>query len=787
MKKIDKKQEKPASAPIISAEKETDKLIIPPEQIERERKQILEAYKIMHRAARSRLQGDDANMIKEAFEFALDAHKDMRRKSGEPYIFHPITVAEIIAEEMKLDATSIVAALLHDVVEDVETITLDDIKRIFGEQVAAIVDGVTKVQTDKYAIDLSISQQAENFRKMLLGLSSDLRVIYVKLADRLHNMRTLSSMKEEKQRKIASETIYIYAPLAHRLGLNKIKSELEDLHLKYTNRAAYDDIAKKLKDTKAGRDKFVEEFIEPLREKLTAQGFKFRIFGRPKSIYSIHNKLQAQKIAFEDIYDLFAIRVILDGEYAENERNKEKEDCWRAYSVVTDLYFPSPERLREWITQPRPNGYESLHTTVMANGGKWVEVQIRTKRMDEIAELGYAAHWKYKENGKNNVNKIKETKTDEFLRSIRELQQQNPEMSALEFVNLFRKNFHKEEVYVFSPKGKLIHLPLGATAIDFAFEIHSEVGMKCLGVKVNTRLVPLNYELHNGDQVEIITSKQAKPNADWLKYARTSKATSKIKEFLKIERRILIDKGKIELAQKFEHLKLAWDETTQTQFRLYLNYTTNANVFYEAGLGHISPKNVESFKKHLHRQEAKEEAKARRQEAAPPKELKNPNKTIKSDAIVIGDNTGLAYSFAKCCNPVSGDEVFGFVTIHEGVKIHRNACPNAVNMRANYGYRVVNAVWHTKREEQFITEIKIVGNDRIGIVRDVTQMISNDLQVNIASLNIGLANSNIFEGHIKLFVRDIEHLYALMAQIKTIEGIEKVVRFDTESELDELQ
>jgi len=783
MKKLAKKQIKNAAAPTANliVEKE-EKIIISPEQMEQERKQILEAYRIMLRAARSRLHGEDSKMIKEAFEFALDAHKDMRRKSGEPYIFHPISVAEIIAEEMKLDATSIVAALLHDVVEDIEAITLEDISREFGEQVAAIVDGVTKIKSDKYAIDLTISQQAENFRKMLLGLSSDLRVIYVKLADRLHNMRTLSSMKEEQQRKIASETIYIYAPLAHRLGLYKIKSELEDLHLKYVNRQMYDDIARKLKETKAERDKFIEDFIKPLKEKLTAQGFKFRIFGRPKSIYSIYNKLQIQKIPIEQIYDLFAIRVILDGEYGENERNKEKEDCWRAYSVVTDLYFPNPDRLREWITQPRPNGYESLHTTVMAKAGKWVEVQIRTKRMDEIAELGYAAHWKYKEKGKNAV-KVKETKTDEFLRGIREIQQQNPEMSAMEFINVFRKNFHKEEVFVFSPKGKLIHLPVGASVIDFAFEIHSEVGLKCLGAKVNAKLVPLSYELRNGDQVDILTSKQAKPNIDWLKYTKTSKASSKIKEFLRAEKKVTIEKGKAELTQKFEQLKVVWDEGMQTQFRIFLNYTSNSNVFYEAGMGRITAKDAEAFKKYLERKEAKDDVKTRQKEESI---KEKPAKKSTENMVVIGDKTGIHYSFAKCCNPVSGDEVFGFVTIHEGVKIHRNDCPNAVNMRANYGYRIIKAVWHTKSEEHFISEIKIIGNDRIGIVRDVTQMISNDLQVNIASLNIGLANSNIFEGHIKLFVRDIQHLYALMEKIKTIEGIEKVIRFDTENELEDL-
>jgi GTP pyrophosphokinase len=424
----------------------------------------------------------------------------------------------------------------------------------------------------------------------------------------------------------------------------------------------------------------------------------------------------------------------------------------------------------------------------MSHTGKWVEAQIRTKRMDEIAELGYAAHWKYKAYGKN-AGKTKESKTDEFLRSIREMQQQNPDMSALEFIDLFRKNFHKEEVFVFTPKGKLIHLALGATVLDFAFEIHSEIGMKCLGAKVNGKLVPLGYELHNGDQVEILTSKQAKPSNDWLHYAKSPKALSKIRECLRSERRLIIEKGKEDLAQKFAQAKLTWDETTQTQYRLYLNYKNNNNVFYEAGLGHISLKDVESFKKYIERKEAKEEEKARKREESGKEKERDRDKVAKkakNDVIVIGDKTGIDYSFAKCCNPVFGDDVFGFITIHEGIKIHRNDCPNAVNMRANYGYRITKAVWQAKQEEQFITEIKFIGNDRMGIVRDVTQMISNDMQVNIAGLNIGVADSNIFEGHIKVYVRDIQHLYGLMERLKSIEGIEKVTRYDTEDNWDEL-
>ena len=764
--------------------------------LEAENKRILEEYIKLRRTIDPYMKEGDAEMIKKAFEVALDAHKLMRRKSGEPYIFHPIAVAQIAVEELKVGPTAVAAALLHDVVEDTH-ITLEDIERDFGKSVARIVDGVTKIQSSKLdQLNLGTSQQAENFRKMVLTLSDDVRVLMVKLADRLHNMRTLDSMDAQKQLKIAAETIFIYAPLAHRLGFYKIKTELEDLQLKYANRDAYNEIAYKLQNTKKQRDAYIEEFIAPIREILTKEGLKFTIFGRPKSIYSIHNKIQTQKIPFEKIYDLFAVRIILNDEYESYE--KEKFDCWRVYSLVTDFYVPSPERLRDWISSPRLNGYESLHTTVMkpvkkdANAtnqdkkGQYVEVQIRSKRMDEIAEMGYAAHWKYKEKGKNSDTRVmKSSGLDQWIQEMRDLKtlHQTEYMSDTEFIAAFRNNFHTDEVFAFTPKGAIVKLKKGATVLDFAFEIHSEVGLSFLGAKVSEKIVSMDYEIHNGDQIDIITSKNAKPNLDWLKIAKTSKAIAKIKEFLRNEKREFITKGKLELEKKAKQLKLEWDETMQTKFRVYLEMKNNSDVFYDIGKGHKSIKELEAFKKYITRKEA--ETLKKLEDGTTTKKETVTSKNNKSDTLVIGDSAMLKYSLGKCCNPVRGDHVFGFITIKEGVKVHRTDCPNAPEMMANYGYRIIKAMWESQSAESFITEIEIVGNDRMGLVRDVTQMISSDLEVNIASLSIGTTKSGLFEGHIKFFVRDQKHLYSLIDKMRTIEGVQSVRRFDTEDKFED--
>jgi GTP pyrophosphokinase len=741
--------------------------------LEAERKQIIREYRKLRREVTPYLKEGDASLIKKAFEVSVEAHKDMRRKSGEPYIFHPIAVAQIVVEEIKLGPTAIIAALLHDVVEDTDR-TLDDIEREFGTKVAKIVDGVTKIKTTK-EVDWSVSQQAENFRKMVLTLSDDVRVILVKLADRLHNMRTLGSMERHKQLKIASETIYIYAPLAHRLGLYKIKSELEDLYLKYSNRETYTDIARKLDKSKALRNRFIKDFITPIEEAIIQAGFKVRIFGRPKSIFSIFNKMQTQGVAFEGIYDLFAIRIIIDSE-GENE----KADCWRVYSIVTDFYKPNPDRLRDWISTPRLNGYESLHTTVMGPEGKWVEVQIRTKRMDEIAELGYAAHWKYKEKGKSaNTKAMRESGVDIWLRTIRELQQQNEELSATEFINAFRANFYKEEVFVFTPKGDLIKLPIGATVLDFAFEIHTEIGMKCLGAKVNQKLVPLGYELHNGDQIEIITSKQAKPNADWLRFVKSAKAKDKVKQYLREEKKQVIQEGKTALEKKFKQTKIEWSDTHLIQFRLFLSYKNMADLYYDYGKGYVQSKQVNKFHNWLRRKEnAAEQAKALSKNGVADTHTE---KIPKVDTLILGDSSQLKYTLAKCCNPIPGNDVFGFITINEGIKVHRTDCPNAVELMSNYGYRIIKTIWHSQKEMLFLVGLRILGSDRIGLVRDVTQVISSDMKVNIASIDIGLTQTGIFEGNIKLYVRDQEHLDLLAEKLRKIEGVVSVTRFDSET------
>ncbi|MDX2305171.1 MAG: bifunctional (p)ppGpp synthetase/guanosine-3',5'-bis(diphosphate) 3'-pyrophosphohydrolase [Microscillaceae bacterium] len=747
---------------------------------EEEKKLILREYRKLRRTIRPLLKEGDAKLIRKAFSVAQEGHKEMRRKSGEPYILHPLAVAQIVVEEINLGPTAVASALLHDVVEDTEW-SLEDIEREFGPKIAQIVDGVTKIKSSgHYDLDLGVSDQAENFRKMILALSNDVRVVLIKLADRLHNMRTLGSMERNKQLKIASETIFIYAPLAHRLGLYKIKTELEDLYLKHSRHDVYREIAEKLQKTKAQRTKFINEFIAPIQEALEKAGFNARVFGRPKSIYSIWNKMQKQNIPFEQIYDLFAIRIVVNA-----KGKNEKPDCWRIYSLVTDFYKPNPDRLRDWISTPKANGYESLHTTVMGPEGKWVEVQIRTKRMDEIAENGYAAHWKYKEQvtQQNGKALYKESGLDTWVRTLRELREQNKDLSATEFISAFRDNFFNEEVFVFTPKGDLKSLPNGATVLDFAFDIHTEIGTHCLGAKVNQKLVPLSYKLKNGDQIEILTSKQAKPSADWLRFVVTTRARSKIKEFIQSQKKEYILKGKEIVQVKFKKAQLELSDNTKNELKIALGFKDLSNMFYDIGRGYINNKQLNKFiqwkKERLRRLEVRNtpEAKAKiRDEVFPPKI--QANDLSKIDTLVIGEEGMLDYSLAKCCNPIPGNDVFGFITINEGIKVHRIDCPNAVEMMSNYGYRVIKTVWQSQKELLFQVELKIIGSDRIGLVRDVTQVISSDMKVNISSIDVGITDEGIFEGTIKLFVRNTNHLDTLMEKIKNIEGVENVNRFD---------
>ncbi len=733
-------------------------IVISPEQLEEERKTILNQYMALLRAGKPFMRKGDRKLIRAAFEMAVEAHKEMRRKSGEPYIYHPIAVAQIVAEEIGLGTTSIICALLHDTVEDTD-ITLQDVEREFGKTVAKIIDGLTKLSG---LHNKSSSQQAENFRKMLLTLTDDVRVILVKLADRLHNMRTLDSMAKEKQLKIASETQYLYAPLAHRLGLYAIKSELEDLAMKYLEPDLYKMIARKLRETKAKRDKFIRDFITPLKKELESQGFQFEIKGRPKSIFSIGNKIKKQNISFEEVYDLFAIRVILD-----SEGEQEKQDCWRVYSIVTDYYPPNPNRLRDWISTPKANGYESLHTTVMSPSGKWVEVQIRTRRMDELAEKGLAAHWKYKTN-------TADSGLDEWLEKIREALE-NPEPNALEFIDDFKLQLYAKEIFIFTPKGDLIKLPGGSTALDFAFEIHSDLGAKCIGAKVNHKIVPLSYELQNGDQVEIITSNIQKPNPDWLKFVITAKAKSKIKQLLKENRRKEAEHGKEIFERKMRNARLEINGDVINKLLKHFRLQYAHDLYYMIAIEKID---WVTIKQVLSEDGIPEKRENRINESNFESVVKS--RSGKNDEwLVIDDKIDrIDYSLANCCTPIPGDDIFGFITVSEGIKIHRVNCPNAVDLLSKYGYRVVKAKWTGQQEVSFLAGIRIEGIDDIGIISGISQVISNDLKVNMRSISV-ISNDGMFEGKLMVYVHDTRHLESLMKKLLTVKGVLKVSRLDT--------
>jgi GTP pyrophosphokinase len=735
--------------------------------LEEERKEILKRYRKLLRTAKPLLKGNDAKTIKKAFNVSNDAHKEMRRKSGEPYIYHPLEVALVCVEEIGLGPTSIIAALLHDVVEDTDW-ELEDIEREFGHKVMQIIDGLTKISG---VFDYGSSQQAENFRKMLLTLSDDVRVILIKIADRLNNMRTLSSMPRHKQLKIASETMYLYAPLAHRLGLYTIKSELEDLYLKYTDTDTYNFIVEKINETRLSRNKFIKSFIAPLEEELTEQGFNFTIKGRPKSVYSIYSKMKKQSIPFEEVYDLFAVRIIIDTE-VENE----KADCWQVYSVVTDFYRPNPNRLRDWISTPRSNGYESLHTTAMSNTGQWVEVQIRSQRMDDIAERGYAAHWKYKDK-EVSTNKST-TGLDDWITQVRALLESN-DGSAIEFMDDFRGNLFHDEVFVFTPKGDLKVMPIGATALDFAFEIHTEVGAKCIGAKVNQKLVSISHILKNGDQVEILTSSKQKPTEDWLNQVVTSRAKAKIKDALREEKKSSVLDGKEIVQRKLKQMKLDFNSETVEQLRAYFETKTANEFYYKVGKGIIESTSIKSFKdfKEEKRQKGKASYEVVKDESSFTKEIRN-LKGPDHDQLLIGEDMDLVdYVLAKCCNPIPGDDVFGFVTINEGIKIHRTSCPNALELLSNHGNRVIKAKWTSQQEIAFLAGLRIVGTDRVGLINDVTKVISNELKVNMRSITVD-SDAGIFEGTIKLYVHSTQHLEKLMDNLGLVEGIIKITRFD---------
>lgn len=730
--------------------------------VEVEKKEIIARYRRLLRKAKPILNEGDAKLIKRAFTISMEAHKDMRRKSGEPYIFHPLSVAEICVEEIGLGTTSIIAALLHDVVEDTD-IQLKDLERIFGTKIARIIDGLTKIRG---VFEYGTSAQAENFRKMLFTLSEDVRVILIKLADRMHNMRTLDSMPRNKQLRVSSETIYLYAPLAHRLGLNAIKTELEDLYLRFTDYSVYREIADKIDETRASRNKFIKQFVQPLKDELDKLNIECEIKSRPKSIFSIYNKMRKQNIPFEEVYDLFAVRLILD-----TPVEQEKSYCWQAYSIVTDYYTPNPDRLRDWISTPKANGYESLHTTVMAKNGQWVEVQIRTRRMDEIAEKGYAAHWKYKDN-----NSTHESNLEKWLVRVRELLEKQ-DLTALEFVDDFRGNLFNEEIFVFTPKGELKNLPNGATALDFAFDIHTDIGAKCIGAKVNQKLVPINHVLKNGDQIEILTSSKQKANEDWLRFVISPKAKSKIKELLKEDKRNVMEEGKELLARKLKQLKIDTNSQMFEQMRAYFNVNSQFELHYRVGKGTITLNDLKRFKEF----KPSSPLKTRPLEQVDVKTIEQEIKAKgrQEDTLLIGEDMDVVeYKLAKCCTPIPGDDVFGFVTVNEGIKIHRTTCPNATELLANHGNRVIKAKWTSQHEVAFLTGLKVIGTDRVGLINDVSKVISEELKVNMSSLAFK-TDQGIFSGEIMLYVNDTRHLEMLIAKLEKVEGVVKVTRFDS--------
>ncbi len=731
---------------------------------EQEKKEIVRHYRALLRALREKLKKGDKELLRTAFEMAADAHKTMRRKSGEPYVLHPLAVAMICVEEIGLGVRSTICALLHDTVEDTN-IALDDIKSEFGNEIAKIVDGLTKIST---VMDTNSSQQAENFKKILLTLTDDPRVILIKLADRLHNMRTLDAMKQEKQLKIASETIWVYAPLAHRMGLYNVKTELEDLSMKYMEPAIYKEIAKKLAETKRERTKYINEFIRPLKEKLTAAEFDFEIQGRPKSIHSIWNKIKKKEVSFEEVYDLFAIRVILN-----SPLDKEKEDCWKVYSMITDEYSPSPERLRDWLSNPKSNGYEALHTTVMGPHGKWVEVQIRTKRMNEIAEKGLAAHFKYKEGSQN------EDRFDKWFVQIREALG-NQQDEGIDFLQDFKTSFLAEEIYVYTPKGDVKMLPINSSALDFAFYIHTAIGSKCIGAKVNHKLVPISHKLRSGDQIEIITSNKQKPSEDWLSSVVTAKAKNSIKDALREEKKIIAEEGKYSLQRKLEGIGALYNTYNIDQVMFYYKLSSHLDLLFKIATKTIDLKELKLFQVIGDKIEAPKPV-----NLSPEVNLENPvlKAASKKDSelIIFGESSDkIKYTLGKCCNPIPGDDVFGFVSTGKGLIIHRNNCPNATQLLANYGHRVVKTKWAKNKEISFLTGLSIIGLDDVGVVNKITNIISGELKINIAALTIE-STEGLFKGTIKVYVHDKDELEELVTRIKSLNGIQQVIRFDTET------
>jgi guanosine-3',5'-bis(diphosphate) 3'-pyrophosphohydrolase len=730
------------------------------EAIEIENKEIAQQYKKLLKISYRTLSKEDKKLIRNAFDIAVDAHKEQRRKSGEAYIFHPIAVAKIVASEIGLDSTSIAAALLHDVVEDTDY-TLSDIEQMFGEAVARIVDGLTKIS--HLSTDKNNSLQAENFRKMLLTLNEDIRVIIIKIADRLHNMQTMGAMPPNKQVKIASETLYIYAPLAHRIGMYKIKSELEDLSLKYTEPEVYNDLFSKIKESKQQQDSYINSFKSMIKDSLDKENLAYEIKGRPKSIFSIRRKIMVQNVSFDEVYDKFAVRIVYKG----NEEN-EKFLAWKIYSIVTDHFRPNPTRLRDWISSPKSTGYEALHITVMGPKGRWVEVQIRSERMNEIAEKGFAAHYKYKNKEKGDVD------LDIWLNKLQETLG-NDDISALDFVEEFKLNLYTKEIFVFSPMGDLYSLPKGSTALDFAFNVHTEIGLHTRGTRVNGKLVSLSHQLKSGDQVAVITSDKVKPNSNWLDYATSGRALSKIKSSLKEEEKQIAKDGKVILARKLKSLKITLDEKTINQLVVYFKIKTSLDLFYRVGAGIIDNKKIKEFATSRNNMIVSF-FKNKLRKPSKPEDIHKEEITAKYDQLVFGkDDDKLDYKIGVCCNPIPGDKVFGFITVTDGIKIHKKNCPNALQLQSNFSYRIISAKWIDSSQSDFKTELLISGIDTIGLVNEVTRIISNTHNINMISVHFE-SDDGVFNGNIILVVKNITILDNLVKNIKKINGIDKVTR-----------
>ena len=733
----------------------------------KENKEISNRYKDLLRNSYQNLTAKDKAFIRKALDIAIDAHKNQRRKTGEPYIYHPLAVAKIVADEIGLGATSIASAFLHDVVEDSPNYTTEDVKELFGDEIANIVDGLTKISHLSQESE-DISFQAENFKKLILTLGNDARIALIKIADRLHNMRTMDAMSRKGQYKKASETLYIYAPLAHRLGLYSIKSDLEDLGLRYTDPESYRLIKNKLIETKEEQEKYINDFSKIIEEQLNKEGLSYRIKGRSKSIYSIHRKMKAQNIPFKEVFDRFAIRIIYDP-----KEKSEKACAWNIYSIITDKFTPNNSRLRDWIGKPKSTGYEALHITVLGLDTKWVEVQIRSGRMDEIAEKGYAAHYKYKNN-----NTDEDYGIENWLNNIKELIE-NPSLNAVDFVEEFKLNLYSEEIYVFTPKGEIKELPRGASILDFAFSIHTEIGSKCTGAKINGKLSAINTKLKNGHIVEILTSPSQKPKVDWLDIVKTSRAKSKIKSSLRVEKKKLATEGKEILRRKLKQLKISLDEETINQMVSYFKEKTSQDLFYKVGKGIVDSKAIREFSSQRTSVFKIFDRFRRKQTKKSKQPISEDEETGRKGLLAFGaDEQRLDYTLSQCCNPIEGDSVFGFLTINKGIKVHREDCPNALELQSNYGYRVIQAKWiylDSNQPDEYKVHLIFIGIDRIGLVNEIAHIISNTMHIDIREFSLS-AKEELFQGSVRILVKNKTQLNKLITRLKTVDGIKKVTR-----------